>query len=292
MPTANAHWLTKTSCQRSAIVPGLVIDVGGDQQVAVEELAVGQSDANSCGLIDVHVGVGEGAVCAHADRIFEIEVHPGLIEVADGVALIQLIVESERAAQGVIVDHGGTGNRSDESQLSEAATQGDRGAGRQAVGQLEAGPQVHTQHHVVAADIVEEAAVGGQAAILGSSAAHAGQAETQSSGQADGAEILDNGDLGIGKPLGTRRDADGSAVEVAIVGDGRVTLDPSAAERELGSRELGESGGVAEDSSGHVLRQGKADSGHAAGGGREHVLRVGSISLSAGHGVAHAEDEP
>jgi hypothetical protein len=43
--------------------------------------------------------------------------------------------------------------------------------------------------------------------------------------------------------------------------------------------ELRQGGGVAEDCRGHVLRQGKADAGHAAGGGRQEILGIAAIPL-------------
>ena len=97
-----------------------------------------------------------------------------------------------------------------------------------------------------------------------------------------------------GKALRPRRDAEGHAIVDAGIlgGDGRIALDPGAAERELGPLELGLRGGIAKNRRGNVLRLGKADARHAAGGRRQHVLGIGSVPLAAGNVVEHANNDP
>ena len=153
-----------------------------------------------------------------ANGVGKREVHPGLIEHANGVAGIQGVVEPEGASQPIGVDHRAAGQRAGEAKLLEAVAERQRGACREPFGQFDAHRGVDSEHHVFAADVVEETAVRRSAAILRPQTAQAGEAQTESPRHADRAEVLNHADFRNGKPLRPRRDAKGdSVVERTVV---------------------------------------------------------------------------
>ena len=182
--------------------------------------------------------------------------------------------------------------------MFKARTQRERRPRREPISQIEPRSNIHAQHHVFAAHVIQAKAnviytdvFGHSAAVLGPQTAQPRKAQPESSGDVQGSEVLGGADLGGGKPLRPRRYAEGMAriefIERAVVGNSRVTLDPASADGELSSLKLRQRGRIPKYRRRNVLRQGKTHPSHAAGRGRQNVLRIGSVALAHGRMKIH-----
>ena len=189
--------------------------------------------------------------------------------------------------------HGAADERPDESQLLESGSQGHGRADRELVGQLDADGAIDAEDHVLVADVIEEAVRRGQAAVLVAQAAEAGQPHADNRRQAAAAEVLDHADVGIGKSLRPRGDAEGDVVQRRVAaGDRGIPLDPRASHGELRAVKLRQRGGVAEDRRRHILRHGEAHPRHPSGRRRQHVLGVRAIPLAKRRGACPTNTKP
>ena len=201
------------------------------------------------------------------------------------------IRRSESRAQGIVVHHRRADDRADETKLLEADAERGRSADGEPIRQFHADARREAQHEIFAAEIVEDGARRA-AAIFRAQSAEARQAEAERRRDAETVEVLRNAHFGNDEALGARRDAEWrSAVEGAVVGDGRIAFGPTAAERELSSFELRQRRRVAADRRGHILRLREANARHAARRRRHRVLQIGAVSLAVCRGNICSDDE-